>query len=280
MCIPNIGYTIGRFIDEVNMVDASDVGQVDAQGKYIVVGKQTKKGEGVCSLLSEFDGKELRFDPQLKVTDSEYTMTQALESYIGINGDGESTLKKLVDFESGNYFVSPFKPGQSYNVKGGGKKIEIDNVQFKIIPDEDGTHKQVAIIGVKESVEINGEHRKKFYAKQFAEVFELCNSETKDTYNVIEMMDNGIIKPVVVQFQNLKFVVDNTYVYVVTPEGTIPIGQWSAYKMKRTEILDQLLANEAFKPLKSIIDTMSKMRKYIAPYWCMESRVVDLTSAR
>lgn len=280
-CDTNVGYAIGKFFNDVKVVDASKVGTFSDGGKLVYTGKCEVENGGICDILMpvekiDFDGD--KFIPELTLQNGiKGTMSDYLQKWIDSNGGGgEKTLEALKMYEQGKTFVNPFKVGTTItpltkeakeNIEGRNK---IKAVTYKLKKDALGNLRQV--LEVHTNVQVKGKNI--FSADEFMTLFSVSGSTTKNTEKFVKMTDAGIIRPVCIKYPEFNILIDNVYVYIDDGKRTMPIGAWGAYSMMKNETMDMLLEKKKFKLVKDATECLGKLRKFIAPYWCVRSNII------
>lgn len=280
-CDVNVGYAIGKFFNDVKVVDASKVGTTTDNGKLTYTGKFEVENGGICDLLNPTDKIEFecdRFIPELTLQNGiKGTMSDFLQKWIDSNGGGgEKTMMALKMYEQGKTFVNPFKVGATItplnkeakeNIEG---KNKIKAVAYKLKKDTLGNLRQV--VEVHTNVSIGSKN--KFTANEFMEQFSVSGSTTKDSGKFVKMTDAGIIRPVCIKYPEFNILIDNVYVYIDDGKRTMPVGAWGTYSMMKSDTLDMLLSKKKFRLVKDATECLGKLRKFIAPYWCVRSNVI------
>lgn len=279
-CGVNVGYAIGRFMQDARVIDGSKIGTLTDDGKVIYTGIIEVDNGGVCDVAFPIEKTKFRGDkfiPELSLQNgAKGNMSDYLEQYIKENGGGEYAMQNLKMFEQGKMFVSPFKVGTKITPRKKEEvnhetKCKIQSIKFTVQEDAFGNFRQVMQIGTNCTVK---DGQKIFTPSEFLENFSVNGATTKSGSEFIKMTDGGIIRPVCIRYGGLSILIDNCYIYIDDGSKTVPVGTWGAYDTQRSESLDLILNNKNFKKVKDAIESLSKLHKYIAPYWCASSNII------
>lgn len=278
-CDQNVGYAIGRFMQDVRVVDGSKVGTTADDGKLIYTGKLEVDNGGICDILYPVEKVDFncdRFIPELVLQNGiKGSMADFVNKYREKNGGCEKALANIELFEQGKMFISPFKVGTTLSPYKKEKdsmveRYKIQSVKFTVAKDSFGNLRQEIIVSVNEPV--GG--RRHFTPSELLEHFSVSGTTSKASAEFVKMTDGGIVKPVCVKYKEFSILIDNCYIYIDDGNKTVPIGVWGAYDTQKSESLDLIIGNKKFKKVKDAIEALSKVRKFIAPYWCAKSNII------
>ena len=280
-CDINIGYSIGKFMQDVKVIDASLIGTTTKEGDLEYCGVlDTDKG-GSCYLLSKIDkeNKGRTFIPELRLQNgASGAMVDKLMEYKNVHGGCEKAMSKLTTYEQGKTFVCPFKPDTiiAPYVNGSAKNDgtrRIQAIKFSLSTDAFGnSHQRVELLP---GGHMWGNNKAQYMLiDDFFEEYSIPGVITKKSREFIKFTEGGIVKPICIKYKDFNIMIDNVYIYLDTKDRIIPIGSWGTYGAMKSEVLDQLLSDKKFAMIGRAVDGLSKMRKFIAPYWCSQPNII------
>lgn len=278
-CDANLGYSIVKFFSDVRLIEANKCGS--ESGDNVYTGVLEAEGGGTCDVGFKKEKVDIigcNYIPSLKMANGlNPSIMHYVNAYEETSGPINPKLKEDIEqFLLGKRFIGIFKTGtavrpyNSEDLVSYDKICKIKALRFNLLKDEHGDARQVIEVII--NGEIDGE--KRFPLGEFTERFGVSNKITKKSSKYIDVTDSGIIRPVCIEYTGMKFLIDNTYVYVDDGHKTIPIGCWGAHQLQKNNMLNSLLSNKNFGKLKEAIDCLGSVRKYIAPYWCLPSVVI------
>lgn len=280
-CDANLGYSIVKFFSDVRLVEADKCGSESASGDIVYTGVLESEGGGTCDVGFKKEKADIiggnYISPLRMANGLNPSIMHYVNAYEETAGAINPKLKEDIEqFMLGKRFIGIFKTGTAVRAYNSEDLISYDNtckikaLRFNLLKDGHGDVRQVVEVMI--NGELDGERR--FPLGEFTEKFGISNVMTKKSSKYIDVTDSGIIRPVCIDYTGMKILIDNTYVYVDDGHKTIPIGCWGAHQLQKNNTLDSLLSNSNFSKLKEAIDCLCSVRKYIAPYWCLPSKVV------
>lgn len=214
-------------------------------------------------------------------------VTNSLYEFTGLKGIksklSEETQKAVEDLEKGNLINMPFEVGTEIELSNEfakknyclGMRFVIDCVKSQLKPidgKEENGYAMNSLVEVKSPAK-----RFRFKLSEYGELFELVSwRRTKETrhLDLIQMTDNGIIRPVEIHKSGHVLLIDNKGIYLKKEdekEFTF-VTEWEDWV--KNKVLNSLLRERGFGSIGLGIGLLSRCRRYIAPYWLMEHHVM------
>lgn len=281
------GERLARFLNGITVVDTK-IGETNNIGgvRYMYCGKSIDSGSGgdilmKCESVSIAMSKALKFADRAELV--EYLKTreaskEIIEEYLA-RFDGILRHKKI---------IQPFNIGEEVSgvVEDGGKTFhvsgKIEFMEFKLdaaLGEYTGRVILNSMYKPKTKVKFDIEdYDKKFFISRFKSTRTL-QSEGRDC---LQMMGNGIIRPIMFKSQSNgnEVMIDCNEVYVKTGYRMEAIGRIEDMaKMKVSEFEKQFTGvtdKKLIKIVQSNIRYIEMHRKIIAPHWIYEPYVVEV----
>lgn len=292
-CALNTGYSLAKFLHEVDRVESS-IGELvkasSKKGDYLLVtGMQVDSAYNPARILGSAQSgisRAKKFSNPWGVSTS--SLLRDCCKIAGIPNEAELGAE-LTALESYKMLLTPIKPGMQCEVyveeptsDGQGTTLKKKHSVIEYIKWATNSEtKQVECFIITEVIEANANKRARVAIEDYGKLLLLTDLErslsatAEKAHKLVHMTNFGAIQPIeVTTGKGNSLVLDNTYLYSVTFDQAMIVASWEGTKLVGDKEFQRISKNSLYKLIQDYLPYIVQHRKYIAPYGVVNTNIV------